>query len=132
MELSTIAQLTPESYNKTIEVRLYRKWTGKSLPDLTPTAFCCILIDREAIRFTAEATIKSINTKREWFYESCHQCSRTAVKRGDNYTCLDHGPQPGPFFRYKFKAYITDASGTTSLTFFTPERRTASMLSVTK
>ncbi|GJY40370.1 DNA helicase [Tanacetum coccineum] len=74
----------------------------------------------KAIRFTAEATIKSINTKREWFYESCHQCSRTAVKRGDNYTCLDHGPQLGPFFRYKFKAYITDASGTTSLTFFTP------------
>ncbi|GJU19295.1 hypothetical protein Tco_1152637 [Tanacetum coccineum] len=52
----------------------------------------------QAIRFTAEATIKSINTKREWFYESCHQYSRTAVKRGDNYTCLDHGPQPGPFF----------------------------------
>ncbi|GKB93917.1 nucleic acid-binding, OB-fold protein, partial [Tanacetum coccineum] len=73
-----------------------------------------------AIRFTTEATIKNINTKREWFYESCHQCSRTAVKQGDNYTCLDHGPQPGPFFRYKFKSYITDASGTTSLTFFTP------------
>nr|GEV65924.1 hypothetical protein [Tanacetum cinerariifolium] len=74
----------------------------------------------KAIRFNAEATIKSINTKREWFYESCHQCNKTAIKQLDNYTCLDHGPQPGPFSRYKFKAYITDASGTTSLTFFTP------------
>nr|GEX09474.1 ATP-dependent DNA helicase PIF1-like [Tanacetum cinerariifolium] len=47
-------------------------------------------------------------------------CNKTAIKQLDNYTCLDHGPQHGPFFRYKFKAYITDASGTASLTFFTP------------
>nr|GEX20429.1 hypothetical protein [Tanacetum cinerariifolium] len=39
------------SYNKTIKARIYIKWIckGKSLPDLTPTAFCCILIDRETI-----------------------------------------------------------------------------------
>ncbi|GJT39169.1 DNA helicase [Tanacetum coccineum] len=77
-------------------------------------------MEQPAIRFTAEVTIKSINTKREWFYESCHQCIRTAIKQANKYTCLDHGPQPGPFFKYKFKAYITDTSGTTSLTFFTP------------
>nr|GEV25871.1 nucleic acid-binding, OB-fold protein [Tanacetum cinerariifolium] len=259
MELSITAELTPASYNKTIDVRLYRKWTAKSLPDLTHIAFCCILIEQEhngiqanmnlkdinyfnrilqigaayrisnficeptssyqqtlenktclrfgrftnfdntpvttfpyhyfeftsynrleskipkpdnnnkmqypiltcnifllhklksvsgithfkdpnrsektlrkidienlngniveltlwdemaehfgqakletmeqpAIRFTAQAMIESINTKREWFYESCHQCNKTAIKQVDNYTCLDHGPQPRPFF----------------------------------
>nr|GEW68528.1 DNA helicase [Tanacetum cinerariifolium] len=130
MELSTIAQLTLESYNKTIEVRVYRKWIGKTVPKLTPTAFCCMLIDLETIwdasdlsaviRLTAEATIKSINPQREWFYKSCHQCSRTTFKRGDTYTFLDHGPQPRPFFRYTFKANITVASRTAFLTFFTP------------
>ncbi|GKA49657.1 DNA helicase [Tanacetum coccineum] len=61
MELSTIAQLTPESYSKTIEVRLYRKWTGKSLPDLNPTAFCCILIDREHNGIQANMNLKDID-----------------------------------------------------------------------
>nr|GEW05745.1 DNA helicase [Tanacetum cinerariifolium] len=51
MELSTIAHLTPVYYNKTIDVRLYRKRTAKSLPDLTPTTFCCILIDQEDIDY---------------------------------------------------------------------------------
>ncbi|GJT86490.1 nucleic acid-binding, OB-fold protein [Tanacetum coccineum] len=46
--------------------------------------------------------------------------SKAVVTQRDNYTCLDHGPQPGPFYRYKFKRYITDTSATALLTFFTP------------
>ncbi|GJY91058.1 DNA helicase, partial [Tanacetum coccineum] len=45
---------------------------------------------------------------------------KAAVTQGENYICLDHGPQPGPFFRYKFKGYITDNTATAPLTFFTP------------
>ncbi|GKA58273.1 DNA helicase [Tanacetum coccineum] len=74
----------------------------------------------KSIRFTAEATIQSINTNRDWYYESCHQCNKAAITRADSYICLDHGPQPNPYLRYKFKGYIADASATALVTFFTP------------
>ncbi|GJY72845.1 DNA helicase [Tanacetum coccineum] len=45
---------------------------------------------------------------------------KAAITQGENYIFLDHGPQPGPFFRYKFKGYITDNTATAPLTFFTP------------
>nr|GEW61078.1 hypothetical protein [Tanacetum cinerariifolium] len=61
MELSTIASLTPASYNKTIDVRLYRKWTAKSLPHLTPIVFCCILIDQEHNGIQANMNLKDID-----------------------------------------------------------------------
>ncbi|GKE18598.1 DNA helicase, partial [Tanacetum coccineum] len=74
----------------------------------------------QATRFTIEATILDINTNRDWYYISCHNCSKVAVTQGESYICLDHGPQPRPFFRYKFKGYITDNTATAPLTFFTP------------
>ncbi|GJV75808.1 nucleic acid-binding, OB-fold protein [Tanacetum coccineum] len=74
----------------------------------------------KATRFTIEATILDINTNRDWYYISCHNCSKAAVTQGENYICLDHGPQPGPFFRYKFKGYITDNTAMPPLPFFTP------------
>ncbi|GKB62764.1 DNA helicase, partial [Tanacetum coccineum] len=72
----------------------------------------------KGIRFIVEAIITSINLIRDWYYISCHQCGITTTAEGDNYTCLDHGPQPGPFFRYKFKGYITDTTATALVTFF--------------
>ncbi|GJZ69087.1 DNA helicase [Tanacetum coccineum] len=74
----------------------------------------------KGVRFTTEATITSINMNKDWYYISCHQYGRAAIVHADNYSCLDHGPQPGPFFRYKFKGYITDNTATAPITFFTP------------
>ncbi|GJU83002.1 DNA helicase [Tanacetum coccineum] len=76
--------------------------------------------DKTRNRFTTEATITGINMNKDWYYISCHQCGRAAIVHVDNYSCLDHGPQPGPFFRYKFKGYITNNIATTPITFFTP------------
>ncbi|GJV44679.1 DNA helicase [Tanacetum coccineum] len=73
-----------------------------------------------AIRFTAEATIMSINTSRDWYYVSCHQCNKAVITQGEKYSCIDHGPQSGPFFRYKFKGHIIDSSRTAPMTFFSP------------
>ncbi|GKA42668.1 DNA helicase, partial [Tanacetum coccineum] len=74
----------------------------------------------KGVRFTAEATIFGINMNKDWYYISCHQCNKAAIIRRDDYSFLDHGPQPGPFFRYKFKGYIMDNAATAPLTFFTP------------
>ncbi|GJR01101.1 DNA helicase [Tanacetum coccineum] len=49
MELSTIAELTPNSTNKTLEAKVYKKWIAKSPPEMTSYAFCCILLDQENI-----------------------------------------------------------------------------------
>ena len=55
-QISTIGELKPTSYDKVIEVRVYRKWISVSYPKKdasgfsgkkTETAFCCILIDKE-------------------------------------------------------------------------------------
>ena len=55
-DITPIAELRPTSYNKVIEVRVYRKWIsvthGKKnesgfSPKKKENAFCCILIDRE-------------------------------------------------------------------------------------
>ncbi|GKE94743.1 hypothetical protein Tco_1579598, partial [Tanacetum coccineum] len=35
---------------------------------------------------------------------------------GDDYACLNQGTQPGPYFRYKFKGFITDTTTTAPLT----------------
>ncbi|GJT06813.1 replication protein A 70 kDa DNA-binding subunit [Tanacetum coccineum] len=77
-----------------------------------------IMEQNPAIRFTTKATITSINTNRDWYYVSCHQCNKAAINQGENYRCLDHGPQPGPFFRYKFKGHIRDSPGMAPVTFF--------------
>ncbi|GJR68311.1 nucleic acid-binding, OB-fold protein [Tanacetum coccineum] len=85
----------------------------KTIMDQNPQSY-------KGVRFTAEATITAINMNKDWYYISCNQCGKATIANGDDYSCLDHGPQPGPFFRYKFKGYITDNTATAPITFFTP------------
>nr|GEV68000.1 reverse transcriptase domain-containing protein [Tanacetum cinerariifolium] len=47
MELLSMAKLNPNSINKALEAKVCRKQTGNSPPEMTPYAFCCILLDRE-------------------------------------------------------------------------------------
>ncbi|GJU98398.1 DNA helicase [Tanacetum coccineum] len=61
MELSSIAQLTPNSTNKTLEAKVYRKWVAKSPLEMTPYAFCCIILDREGNAIQANMTLKDID-----------------------------------------------------------------------
>nr|GEY78024.1 DNA helicase [Tanacetum cinerariifolium] len=63
----------------------------KTIMDQNPQSY-------KGIRFTAEATITGINMNKDWCYISCHKCGKAAVVHREDYSCLDHGPQPGPFF----------------------------------
>ncbi|GJZ46144.1 hypothetical protein Tco_0593740 [Tanacetum coccineum] len=60
------------------------------------------------VRFTAKETIIGINMNKDWYYISCHQCGKAAITNGDDHSCLDHGPQPGPFFRTGREIQATD------------------------
>ncbi|GJU45670.1 nucleic acid-binding, OB-fold protein [Tanacetum coccineum] len=65
----------------------------KTIMDQNPQSY-------KGVRFTAEASITGINMNKDWYYISCHQCRKAAITNGDDYNCLDHDPQPRPFFRY--------------------------------
>ncbi|GJY88082.1 DNA helicase [Tanacetum coccineum] len=61
MELSTIAHMTSDLINKTLEAKVYRKWIAKSPPEMTPYAFCCILLDREGNAIQANMALKDVD-----------------------------------------------------------------------
>ncbi|GJW09916.1 hypothetical protein Tco_1575743 [Tanacetum coccineum] len=55
--ITSIVDLDTTSRNKTIEVKVYRKWVSTSVRDRTPVMCCYILIDREG-------TIENITIRR--------------------------------------------------------------------
>ncbi|PWA80521.1 Lipase, GDSL [Artemisia annua] len=58
-ETAYFTDLKPTGASKAIEVRVYRKWTAMKVPSLTPTYFCCILLDKkDSRRFGFENTDK--------------------------------------------------------------------------
>ncbi|GJS68776.1 hypothetical protein Tco_0683341 [Tanacetum coccineum] len=61
MEVSTIAHLTLDSINKTLEAKVYRKWIAKSPPEMTPYAFCCNLLDQEGNAIQANMALKDVD-----------------------------------------------------------------------
>ncbi|GKB08778.1 DNA helicase [Tanacetum coccineum] len=58
MELSTIAQLNPNSTKKTLEAKVYRKWVAKSPPEMNPYAYYCIFLDQEGNAIQANMALK--------------------------------------------------------------------------
>nr|GEZ04680.1 DNA helicase [Tanacetum cinerariifolium] len=46
------------SINKSLEAKVYRKWIAKSPPEMTPYAFCCILLDREGNAIESNMALK--------------------------------------------------------------------------
>ncbi|GJV07632.1 nucleic acid-binding, OB-fold protein [Tanacetum coccineum] len=100
-------------YQDVQQAKTRNKFSLKTIMEQNPNSY-------KSVRFTAKATITGINLTRDWYYISCHQCGIATTSQGDSYICLDHDPQPGPFFRYKFKGYITDMTTTALITFFSP------------
>lgn len=72
------------------------------------------------VQFTTEATITSIDIKRNWFYIACNECASKVKEDNGIYRYLNHGRQAKPCYRYNFRGFITDPSATAAITFFTP------------
>ncbi|KAJ9552115.1 hypothetical protein OSB04_016160 [Centaurea solstitialis] len=54
------------------------------------------------------------------YRKSCSQCPRKIEDGDEPAVCPDYGPQPNLAYRNNFKAFVSDHSGTTTFTFFTP------------
>nr|GEV81273.1 hypothetical protein [Tanacetum cinerariifolium] len=46
-DITTVANLRPTHYNKTIKVIAYCKWISKHVQTRQPTKFCSILMDKQ-------------------------------------------------------------------------------------
>lgn len=42
-----LMDIKPSDMDKPIEVKVYRKWTSKNVPDPNPTGLCFMLLDRK-------------------------------------------------------------------------------------
>ncbi|PWA43697.1 nucleic acid-binding, OB-fold protein [Artemisia annua] len=73
------------------------------------------------VRFTCERTITGLDTSREWYYLSCATCPNKIQINEGVIECKIHGALLSPTYRYNFKAYVTDATGTITMTFFSPK-----------
>nr|GEU93759.1 DNA helicase [Tanacetum cinerariifolium] len=62
MSQTTIAALKVRQENCVLEVKVYRKWVSKTVPEMKPIAFCCILIDRETLENPVSLRFRKITT----------------------------------------------------------------------
>ena len=42
-----ITNLRPEDFGKPLDLKVYRKWVSKNIPDPSPTGICFILLDKK-------------------------------------------------------------------------------------
>ncbi|GJY29666.1 DNA helicase [Tanacetum coccineum] len=57
MEITALNDIKPVHSNKTIEARVYRKWTAMNVTR-EPTNFCCILLDKQGNAIQANMNLK--------------------------------------------------------------------------
>ncbi|GKD01998.1 nucleic acid-binding, OB-fold protein, partial [Tanacetum coccineum] len=79
----------------------------------------CVTLVRH-LRFSCEATITNVDRSRDWYYRPCVECKRKVKDDRVVWKCVDHGPQAEPTYKCDFKAFVSDETGTTVFTFFTP------------
>lgn len=63
-EAVAIRDIKPTHMNKAIEVKVYRKWTAKTIPDLTHTMYC-ILLDKKGDAIQANIDHKYVQKYNE-------------------------------------------------------------------
>ncbi|GJV94691.1 nucleic acid-binding, OB-fold protein [Tanacetum coccineum] len=73
-----------------------------------------------SVRFTCEATITSVITSRDWYYQSCNDCIGKVYDGNGEAYYANHGLQKPPTYRHIFKTLLKDQSATALVTFFTP------------
>ncbi|PWA95982.1 nucleic acid-binding, OB-fold protein [Artemisia annua] len=60
-EVVTFENINPAEMSKAIEVKVYRKWIAKTVPDLISTMYCCILLDRKGQAVQANIELKDVD-----------------------------------------------------------------------
>ncbi|XP_048532793.1 replication factor A protein 1-like isoform X3 [Triticum urartu] len=100
------------------EQMLYNR---KTLREITEIAY---EYEKQEKFYTAEATIKSIDTSDEWYYIGCGKCNKKLQKEGNHFYCPKCEKEPEKTCpRYKLKLEICDHTATTTCTMFETEAK---------
>ena len=46
-DVTDVMSLKPEDLSKPLELKVYRKWSSRNVPDPSPTGLCFILLDKQ-------------------------------------------------------------------------------------
>ncbi|PWA74970.1 CID domain-containing protein [Artemisia annua] len=61
-EIVAFADIKPTDIRKAIKVKLYHKWTAKTIPEMNPTIYCCIFLDKRG--HAIQANIELIDVQK--------------------------------------------------------------------
>ncbi|PWA53249.1 nucleic acid-binding, OB-fold protein [Artemisia annua] len=104
-----LMDIKPTDMDKPIEVRVYRRWTSKNIPDPNPTGLCYILLARRGSAIQANVQlwdIRQFETKLQ--VGGCYRIERFGCKRTDNWQRTLNNPMALLFGRYTQVTPIED------------------------
>ena len=58
-DTTDVMNLKPNDLTKPLELRVYRKWVSRNVPDPNPTGLCFILLDKQVIAKTLHMQIQT-------------------------------------------------------------------------
>ncbi|PWA58970.1 nucleic acid-binding, OB-fold protein [Artemisia annua] len=96
-----LMDIKPTDLGKPIEVKVYRKWTSKNVPDPNPTGLCFILLDRKGSAIQANVQpwdMRQFDTAHQ--IGSCYKIERFGCRRTDNWQRTLNNPITLLFGRY--------------------------------
>ncbi|PWA96572.1 nucleic acid-binding, OB-fold protein [Artemisia annua] len=81
-----LMNIKPSDMEKLIEVKVYRKWTSKNVPDPNPTGLCFILLDRKGSAIQANVQLwdmRQFDSRLQ--VGSCYRIERFGCKNTENW-----------------------------------------------
>ncbi|PWA46491.1 nucleic acid-binding, OB-fold protein [Artemisia annua] len=104
-----LMDIKPSDLDKPIEVKVYRKWTSRNVPDPNPTGLCFILLDRKGSAIQANVHLwdmRQFDSKLQ--VGSCYRIERFGCKKTDNWQRTLNNPITLLFGRYTQATPIED------------------------
>ncbi|PWA86495.1 hypothetical protein CTI12_AA140740 [Artemisia annua] len=96
-----LMDIKPTDLDKPIEVKIYRKWFSRNVPDPNPTGLCFILLDRMGSAIQANVQLwdmRQFDTALQ--VGSCYKIERFGCKNSDNWQRTLNNPITLLFGRY--------------------------------
>ncbi|PWA73350.1 DNA binding protein [Artemisia annua] len=108
-ETIDIMNLKPEDLGKPLDLKVYRKWISKNIPDPSPTGICFMLLDKQGGAIQANGQLpdmRQLDTRLQ--VDGCYRIQGYGCKRTDNWQRTLDNKVTLLFGRYTQAAPIQD------------------------
>ncbi|PWA85485.1 nucleic acid-binding, OB-fold protein [Artemisia annua] len=82
-----IMNLKPQDLNKPLDLKVYRKWTSRNIPDPSPTGICFILLDKKICDSLMQSgqlpDMRQLDAKLQ--LNACYRIQGFGCKKTDNW-----------------------------------------------